>query len=157
MYLLDTNHCSRILLGDPNIIRRVGMVDESLIATCAIVRGELTFMVENSKQRDSNLVRLNEFFANIRVYLVDDATATIYGHLKALLFNQFAPKAKEKRRKTTITDMGFDDNDIWIAATAIQNNLTVVTADSDYIRMREVWNFPLESWYSIVPNPNTEV
>jgi len=156
MYLLDTNHCSRILLGDPTIIRHVAMLDESLIATCAIVRGELTFMMENSKQRDNNLVRLNEFFDNIRVYLVDDATATIYGQLKALLFNQFAPKAKEKRRKTTITDLGFDDNDIWIAATAIQNNLTVVTTDSDYTRMREVRNFPLESWYSIVPSPNTE-
>jgi tRNA(fMet)-specific endonuclease VapC len=147
MYLLDTNHCSRLLLGDTNIIRRIAMTDESLIATSAIVKGELTFMMENSKQKENNLSRLSEFFEDIRVYLVDDDTATIYGQLKAALFNQFAPKEKEKRRKTTITSLGFDDNDIWIAATAIQHDLTVVSADSDFVRMRSVKPFPLENWY----------
>lgn len=147
MYLLDTNHCSRILLGDTNIIRRIAMTDESLIATSAIIKGELTFMMENSRQKENNLYRLSEFFEDIRVYLVDDDTATIYGQFKAALFNQFAPKEKEKRRKTTITSLGFDDNDIWIAATAIQHNLTVVFADSDFVRMRSVKPFPLENWY----------
>lgn len=104
-------------------------------------------MMENSKQKENNLSRLSEFFEDIRVYLIDDGTATIYGQLKATLFNQFAPKEKEKRRKTTITDLGFDDNDIWIAATAIQHNLTIVSADSDFVRMRSAKPFSLENWY----------
>ena len=55
MYLLDTNHCSRVILGDKNIIRHISMIDQSQIATCVIVEGELTFMIENSQKQKSNL------------------------------------------------------------------------------------------------------
>lgn len=61
MYLIDTNHCSAIILGEPNVVRQVIEVGELNIATCVIVQGELTYMMENSAQREINLVRLAEF------------------------------------------------------------------------------------------------
>jgi tRNA(fMet)-specific endonuclease VapC len=51
MYLLDTNHCSAIILGELNVVRQVIEVGELNIATCVIVQGELTYMMENSAQR----------------------------------------------------------------------------------------------------------
>lgn len=146
MYLLDTNHCSAIILGEPNVIRRVNEVGVEDIATCVIVQGELTFMMEKSQRKETNLARLTEFLSDIRIYRITEETATIYGQIKAALFNQFAPKDKNKRRKTKIVDLGFDENDIWIAAIALQNNLTIVSRDSDFLRIQQVRTFSLESW-----------
>ncbi|NJM20786.1 MAG: type II toxin-antitoxin system VapC family toxin [Richelia sp. RM2_1_2] len=146
MYLLDTNHCSAIILGEPNVIRRVNELGENNIFTCVIVQGELTFMMEKSQRRETNLAQLAEFLEDIRIYRITEETATIYGQIKAALFNQFAPKEKSKRRKSKVTDLGFDENDIWIAAIALENNLTVVSRDSDFLRIQQVKTLTVESW-----------
>ena len=146
MYLLDTNHCSAIILGEPNVIKRVQEVGEDNIFTCVIVQGELTFMMEKSQRREDNLAQLAQFLEDIRIYRITEETATIYGQIKAALINQFAPKEKSKRRKAKVTDLGFDENDIWIAAIALQNNLTIVSRDSDFLRIQQVKSLSLESW-----------
>jgi len=60
--------------------------------------------------------------------LIDKEIAEIYSQLKNRIFRQFAPKEKNKRRSTRIQDLGFDDNDLWIAATAIYHNIILVSA-----------------------------
>lgn len=146
MYLLDTNHCSFAILGNSNVLSRLAAIENSLVSTCVIVQGELVDMAERSQRQEENLALIHRFLMGIYIHSIDEFTATIYGQLKAALFNQFAPKEKNKRRKTKITDLGFGENDLWIAAIALQHNLTIVSADSDFQRIQQVKTLTVESW-----------
>lgn len=61
-----------------------------------------------------------------------------YGEMKAWLFNNCGPIAKQSKIKraeelvnpTTGKELGIDENDIWIAAQAKTHNLVLVTNDS---------------------------
>ncbi|MBG1269598.1 type II toxin-antitoxin system VapC family toxin [Nostoc sp. WHI] len=146
MYLFDTNHCSAIIFGNLDILRRVTKVGESLITTSVITRGELIFMAQNSEQRSANLARVKEFLKDIGLYFVDEETADIYGEFKADIIAHFGPKERNKRRKTTIEQLGISDNDLWIAAIALRHHLTIVSQDSDFERMRQVRELAWEFW-----------
>jgi tRNA(fMet)-specific endonuclease VapC len=116
MHLLDTNHCSYIVDHHPRV----------------------------SVEFRSRTIR--SFLDTIGLYRIDEETAIIYSRLKIAIFNQFAPKDQAKRRKTSIQTLGFGDNDLWIAATALQHNLILVSADSDFSRIQQVCPLTLESW-----------
>ncbi len=105
-------------------------------------------MAYNSERRGDNVMRVHALLEAIGLYFVDEQTADLYAELKASLVRHFGPREKVRRRKTTTTQLGFDDNDLWIAATALRHGLTVVSADGDFTRMVEAMPFPLEQWYS---------
>lgn len=146
MYLLDTNHCSLILLNDQSIIQRIQQVGEANVATTIITAGELIYMAENSAYREQNLNRIDQFLEDISVYDLDKNSSKIYGKIKADLIKQFGPKEKTKRKTTQTKELGFDENDLWIAAIAIRHRLTLVSADTDFSRIKTVSDFFLENW-----------
>lgn len=146
MYLLDTNYCSRVILGDAVALAQLRTIDAGELATSALVRGELIYMAEKSGQKAQNLPFVHAFLQRFHSYPISSETADIYGKLKADLMRHFGPKEKNKRRKITLQQLGFSDNDLWIAACAIQHGLTIVSADSDFQRMQEVWIFQVEVW-----------
>lgn len=146
MYLLDTNHCSYINNNNPTVTAALRSRSTSEIGINIITYGELLYMTEKSERKLQNLALVQAFLRGIDLYFLDEETAIIYSQLKTAVFNQFAPKEKSKRRSTGVGDLGFDDHDLWIAATAIQHNLTLVSADSDFVRIQQAQSFLLESW-----------
>jgi len=146
VYLLDTNHCTFLIEGEPTVINHLQEVGNALTVTSIIVAGELQFMAQNSQQKTANLLKIRAFLQRIDVYSIDLAIAQIYGEFKTELIRQFGPREKSRRRTTKLGEIGISENDLWIAATALRHSLTVVSTDSDFERMRQVREFNIESW-----------
>ena len=146
IHLLDTNHCSRIIDKDPKVLRKLQENRNVNVGISAITRGELIFMTEKSQQHEENYQKVSEFVNAITLYMIDDAISDCYGKLKAQILRHFGPKNREKRNKVTMQKLGFGENDLWIAATAITYQMTLVSADNDFVRVQEVQHLLLENW-----------
>jgi tRNA(fMet)-specific endonuclease VapC len=82
----------------------------------------------NSTNVNDNIGRIESFLANSGLLSCDAATSPIYGEIKT-----------EPRRK----GRPIPDNDIWIAASAKQHSLTLVTRD---VHFDDVDGLPVIRW-----------
>jgi len=108
-------------------------------------------MAQGSARKAANTARISAFLEAVRIFHVDSATAQIYGSLKADIYDVFGPKERSKRQHTTITHLGFSDNDLWIAAIALRHDLTIASMDSDFQRIQKVRDIKLTSWINGAP------
>lgn len=147
IYLLDTNQCSHIINQNPKILSKLTTLNrDDILATSVIVCGELMYMAEKSARKSENLIIVRSFLETMTLIDINRKIFDTYGSLKAKIFDRFAPKDKKQRRKYRLENIGFGENDLWIAATVIAYNATFVSSDSDFKRIQNVVNFPLEYW-----------
>lgn len=103
-------------------------------------------MAEQSERKRENLLVIRSFIEQINVVSIDRKVYDTYASIKSEIYNKFAPKDRKLKRKYKFEKTGFTDHDLWIVATGIAYNATIVSADSDFTRMLEVISFPLECW-----------
>ena len=115
-------------------------------ATCVIVEGELVFMAHKSDHPSANAQRVSQFLRGIEVLPLDRDTADRYGELKAAVLERFGPREKARRKRTRLAELGFQENDLWIAAVAQRHGLTLVSADSDFARLSRLSDIAVENW-----------
>src|SRR5258708_2807180 len=133
-------------------MRRLKELGDAPVVTCVIVQGELMFMAHKSEYRHANEARIRAFLRGIAVYPVDQAAADLYGKIKAAIIEHFGPSRKAQRKKTEVQAIGFQENDLWIAAIAKRHGFVVVSADTDFSRVAQVEDLLIEKWWS----PRTE-
>ena len=147
IYLLDTNQCSQIINNNPQILYKLTTLNQDdILATSVIVCGELMYMAEKSTRKSENLLIVRSFLENITAISIDRKVFDTYALIKAKIFDKFAPKDKKRRRKYKLENIGFTENDLWIAATGIAYNASIISSDSDFQRILDVVEFQLESW-----------
>ena len=115
--LLDTNAYAAFKRGEPAIVELLRVPDEIHMST--VVLGELLSGFAVGKREARNREELAEFLASARVVItpVDEETAAAYARVYALL----------RRRGRPIPV-----NDLWIAATALQHGLILVSLDEHF-------------------------
>ncbi len=113
-FLLDTNIAIAFLTADESLQRPDPSAQ--LYLSCTAI-GELFYGALNSNQIDGNVRRLTEFIRDAVSVSCDDDTARIYGEIKTALRKKGRP---------------IPENDIWIAAVAMQHSLTLVSRDEHF-------------------------
>jgi len=114
-YLLDTNIIISLFADEPLVKSSLGHADAVFVPSVAL--GELYYGARKSSRIQANLARIDDFIANSTVLVSDAETAKQYGIIKN--------KLRQKGRP-------LPENDIWIAALALQYNLVLLTRDAHF-------------------------
>lgn len=114
-YLLDTNIVIALFAEDIAVQKHMAKAGEIFIPV--IVIGELYFGAFKSGRPRANTVRIENFAAGNTILVCDIGTSGEYGRIKNLLHKKGHP---------------ITENDIWIAALAMEHGLTLVSCDEHF-------------------------
>jgi tRNA(fMet)-specific endonuclease VapC len=124
--LLDTNAIIAFQRKDSVLNNVLKNYQASFIPIIAV--GELYFGAYKSQRVQENRQAIDEFLVDRILLYPDKDTADIYGHVKQSLQGKGRP---------------IPENDIWIAAIALQQDLVLITKDGHF---REVDNLKFRGW-----------
>lgn len=125
-YLLDTNIIIALFADEIVVKNNLAQATEVFITSIAI--GELYYGASKSRRVQANLTRIDELVSSSTVLVCDAETAREYGEVK---------------NKLRLKGRPLPENDIWIAAVALQHNLVLVTRDAHF---QEVENLQTVAW-----------
>jgi predicted nucleic acid-binding protein len=121
IYLLDTNAISDLMRSAPRIEDWMAALDpRDRVVICTIVRGEVLFGVgrlPEGRRRFELEDTAHKFLAAFRCEPVPPLAADFYAAVKL---------ARQQR------GLALDENDLWVAATALAMGATVVSRDRDF-------------------------
>lgn len=120
-YLLDTNIAIPLMAGDQGVADQLATADA--VFMCCVVLGELYFGAHKSARARENLDRVERLAAASTVLSCDAETARVYGRIK----DQLRAKGRP-----------IPENDIWLAAVAVQHTLILVTRDDHYAHVEQL-------------------
>lgn len=117
-YLLDTNIVIDLLKGKAEIAEEIENAKEVFLPVFAL--GELYFGAENSQRPADHRSLVDRVLEFVTILPPGQRTAFIYGQIKSQLKKDGSP---------------IPENDIWIAALAIEYGLTLVSRDNHFLRI----------------------
>ncbi len=130
IYLLDTNACIRYLNNSQSkVTGRLSATDPGDVRLCSVGKTELYRGAYKSQRQADNLATLRHFFNKFAALPFDDLAAEIAGR-------------EGSRLESLGTPIG--PYDLLIAATALANNLTLVTHNTR--EFSRVVGLQLEDW-----------
>lgn len=129
-YLLDTNTCIRYINGrSPEIKAKLPTIPRIDVGVSIITKAELYYGSAKSQTPERSREKQLEFLQTIQTVYFDEATALIYGEVRAHLDRQGTP---------------IGANDLLITSTALANKLILVTHNTR--EFGRIPNLILEDW-----------
>ncbi len=124
IWLLDTNIVSLLMREDAGIARWLSSVTAGdRLAVCPVIRGEILFgiarLAQGQRRRELEM-KARQLFAALPCEPVPASAGDHYAELKL---------AQQRH------GLSLDENDLWIAATALAIGATLVSRDKDFGRI----------------------
>lgn len=128
-YLLDTTAAIALLNNDAKATIVVGQAEAIFLPIIAV--GELYLGAENSSRVMENVAKVDQLITKYPVLLCDLVTTREYAKIDVQL-----------RR----TGQPIPQNDMWIAAIAVQHSLVVLAKDKHFTTAANVTGLPVHGW-----------
>ena len=132
IYLLDTNAFTDIMREHPRMIARLeGLPTDDRVVICSIVRGEILYGINRlspGKRQQDLSSKAENIFAALLCEPVPEAAADHYASVKNTRLKK---------------GLSMDENDLWIAATALHVGACLVTRDHD---MQQIDGLIVADW-----------
>jgi predicted nucleic acid-binding protein len=121
VFLLDSNAFSDLMRKDPRVEAQLAaLASNDKVVICPVVRGEILYglaRLPQGRRRQRLTEQVAPLFASIPREVVPESAGDAYARVK---------RTREEQGLT------LDENDLWIAATAMALGATLVTRDSDF-------------------------
>jgi predicted nucleic acid-binding protein len=122
IYLLDTNAISALMRVDARVATWLSSIaPDDRVVVCTITRGEILFGLERlapGRRRTELEEKATKLFAVLPCEPIPRAAGDRYAGVKI----------SQQRR-----GLPLDENDLWIAATALAMDATLVSRDGDFL------------------------
>lgn len=150
-YLLDTNHVSAWEERDARFLARMRAVPpENIIWVCPITLGEIESGLRITASTDAARRHACRSFINREVLIfvqqITDSTREDYALVMERIYAKYRPANAGVRTQAHLSEHGVDVNDVWIAAVALEHNLTLLTADQMKTIRECVPELKVENW-----------
>ena len=131
-FLFDTNAFSDLMRERPKLdVRLASISPDDRVVICSVVRGEIRYGIERlpqGKRRQELETKAARLFAVIPCEPVPEAAGDHYAMVKL-----------SRQQK----GLALDENDLWIAATALALGAALISRDSDF---QHIEGLAVEDW-----------
>ena len=128
-YLIDTDTIIFALRGDKNVLAKFEENKNLPISISMITYAELIFGAKRSQNEQKNMIKVNHIRDISAIEDLNEGVMEVFADVKAKMFEK---------------GIRIEDMDLLIAATAIYNELTLVTNNTKHFE--NIPNLKLENW-----------
>lgn len=128
-YLIDTDTIILALRGDHNVLEKFEANKNIPISISMITYAELVFGAKRSQNQQKNMIKVNHIRDIYTIEVLNEGVMEVFADIKAKMFDK---------------GIRIEDMDLLIAATAIYNELTLVTNNIKHFE--NIPNLKIENW-----------